>query len=437
MNQELREIMNNQPTINIGCLGSVTDGKSSMVNSICGIKTQRHSSEHIKNITIKLGYANAKIFKCSECPEPMCYESYNSKKKKACCTYCKNNYNKNVEMELVKHVSFVDCPGHNDLLLTMMSGVSVMDHSVVVVAASDEIQEKRQLKEHISAANVSELNNYLLCLNKLDLVDKETAKLKHKELKELIKDTPLEDSQVIPTSFNRGHNKNWLLKYICSELKEVSRDLESFPIFRITRSFDINKPGSSISDLNGGVLGGSLVKGKLEVGDIIEIRPGIVKKTNNGLCYKPLMTTITSIKSENNKLEKVIPGGLIGIGTDLDPYYTKNDAGVGNTVGHPGSLPDVYSEIEADYTTIDNFFEQKDKSIFNLRNGEMVLINVNSVSIACKVTSINDNKIKLNLVGKLLCLEENDIIIVSKKLSEGCKIIGKGLFTGGVKANRL
>ena len=437
MNQELREIMNNQPTINIGCLGSVTDGKSSMVNSLCGIKTQRHSSEHIKNITIKLGYANAKIFKCNECPEPICYESYNSQKKKAYCTYCKDNFNKKVDMELVKHVSFVDCPGHNDLLLTMMSGVSVMDHSVVVVAASDNIQEKRQLKEHIAAANVSELNNYLLCLNKLDLVDKETATQKYKELNELIMSTPLEGAQIIPTSFNRGHNKNWLLKYICSELKEVDRDLESFPIFRITRSFDINKPGSAVSDLNGGVLGGSLVKGKLEIGDIIEIRPGIVKKTNNGLCYKPLITKITSIKSENNKLEKVIPGGLIGIGTDLDPYYTKNDAGVGNTVGHPGSLPDVFSEIEATFETIENFFDNSNKNIFNIRNGEMVLINVNSVSIACKVTSITNEIIKLNLVGKLLCLEKGDIIIISKKLSEGCKIVGKGIFTDGIKANRI
>ena len=119
MSLNFNEIINNQPTVNIGCLGSVTDGKSSMVNSVCGIKTQRHSSEHIKNITIKLGYANAKIFKCPSCPEPSCYESYDSKKKKAKCENCESN------MDLIKHISFVDCPGHNDLLLTMMSGVSV------------------------------------------------------------------------------------------------------------------------------------------------------------------------------------------------------------------------------------------------------------------------------------------------------------------------
>ena len=431
MSLNYNEIINNQPTVNIGCLGSVTDGKSSMVNSVCGIKTQRHSSEHIKNITIKLGYANAKIFKCPNCPEPLCYESFDSKKKKAKCELC------NTEMDLVKHISFVDCPGHNDLLLTMMSGVSVMDHSIVVVSAADNIQEKRQLKEHISAANVSELNNYLVCLNKLDLIDQDTAKHKYDELNLLLQNTPIENSQIIPTSFNRGFNKKWLLHHICHELREVDRDLDSPPIFRITRSFDINKPGSHICDLLGGVLGGTLVKGKMNVGDVIEIRPGIVRKTAKGLGYKPLITTITSIKSENNSLETVIPGGLIGIGTDLDSYYTKNDAAVGNTIGHPGSLPNVFTEIEGSYTMMEKLFDYSDQNIFKLKPKEMVLINVNSIYIASQIKEITADTIKLNLIGKLLCLEEGDIIIISKKLAEGCKIVGKAIFTKGVKAELL
>ena len=416
MSIELNQIMNNQPTVNIGCLGSVTDGKSSMVNNLCNVKTQRHSSEHIKNITIKLGYANAKIFKCPNCPEPFCYDSFNSDKKKAYCSYCKEKEDIKCAMELVKHVSFVDCPGHNDLLLTMMSGVAVMDHSIVVVSAADDINNKRQLKEHISAANVSELKNYIMCLNKLDLVDKEKAITQYTELSQLIKNTPIEGSKIIPTSFNKGINKSWLLKYICSDLHEVERDLDSYPIFRITRSFDINKPGCDISDLNGGVLGGSLTKGILEIGDVIELRPGIVKKTENGLCYKPLITTISSIKSEKNDLKKVIHGGLIGIGTDIDPYYTKNDTAVGNTLGHPGSLPNVYSTINIKFHSLDGLFEHKNKNMFLLKENETILVNVNSISIACKVLTIDGEKVSLQLIGKLLCLEEGDILIISKKL---------------------
>jgi len=428
MNEELLEIINNQPTLNIGCLGSVTDGKSSMVSSLCNIKTQRHSSEHLKNITIKLGYANTKIFKCLNCPEPLCYDSYDSKKKKAKCNECGQS------MQLVKHVSFVDCPGHNDLLLTMMSGASVMDHSIIVVSAAEDINDKRQLKEHILAAKVSQLDKYLVCLNKLDLVDKDQALNQYEELTQLIENTPIKGSNIIPTSFNKGINKQWLLKYICTELNEVDRNVDSFPIFRITRSFDINKPGSSIKDLKGGVLGGSLIKGKMEIGDIVEIRPGIVKKINNVLHYKPLITTIKSIKSENNSLKKVIPGGLIGIGTDLDSFYTKNDNAVGNSLGHVGSLPDVYSEIEIEYSPLENMFNDTKQNVFKISRNETILINVNSISIASKILSINNDRVKLSLIGKLLCLEKDDIVILSKKLPEGCKIVGKGLFKEGKSA---
>ena len=193
------------------------------------------------------------------------------------------------------------------------------------------------------------------------------------------------------------------MKYICTELNEVDRDYESYPIFRITRSFDINKPGSSISDLNGGVLGGSLVKGKLEVGEIIELRPGIVKKTSNGkLAYKPLITTITSIKSENNSLTTVIPGGLIGIGTDLDPFYSKNDSAVGNTIGHPGSLPDVYSEIEAEYKPIDNLFENTNTRVFTIKKNDMVLINSLCLSNKDLVNLLKTPIVKTDLKVKIL-----------------------------------
>ena len=54
--------MNLQPICNIGTLGSVSDGKSTLVEKLTGIKTQRHSSEKIRNITIKSGYANLKIW---------------------------------------------------------------------------------------------------------------------------------------------------------------------------------------------------------------------------------------------------------------------------------------------------------------------------------------------------------------------------------------
>ena len=76
------EIIARKATINIGTIGHVAHGKSTVVKAISGVQTVRFKNELIRNITIKLGYANAKIYKCDnpECPRPTCYKSYKSDK---------------------------------------------------------------------------------------------------------------------------------------------------------------------------------------------------------------------------------------------------------------------------------------------------------------------------------------------------------------------
>jgi translation initiation factor 2 subunit 3 len=76
------EIICRQATINIGTIGHVAHGKSTVVKAISGVQTVRFKNELERNITIKLGYANAKVYKCDspECPRPTCYRSYKSEK---------------------------------------------------------------------------------------------------------------------------------------------------------------------------------------------------------------------------------------------------------------------------------------------------------------------------------------------------------------------
>ena len=76
------EIIARQATINIGTIGHVAHGKSTVVKAISEVQTIRFKNELERNITIKLGYANAKIYKCDneECPRPTCYRSYKSDK---------------------------------------------------------------------------------------------------------------------------------------------------------------------------------------------------------------------------------------------------------------------------------------------------------------------------------------------------------------------
>lgn len=76
------EIIARQATINIGTIGHVAHGKSTVVKAISGVQTVRFKNELERNITIKLGYANAKIYKCDndECPRPTCFRSFKSEK---------------------------------------------------------------------------------------------------------------------------------------------------------------------------------------------------------------------------------------------------------------------------------------------------------------------------------------------------------------------
>ena len=113
------EVISRQATINIGTIGHVAHGKSTVVKAISGVQTVRFKNELERNITIKLGYANAKIYSCPSCP---CYRSFGSAHPD---TFPCPIEGCDANMELKRHVSFVDCPGHDILMATMLNGAAV------------------------------------------------------------------------------------------------------------------------------------------------------------------------------------------------------------------------------------------------------------------------------------------------------------------------
>ena len=128
------EVISRQATINIGTIGHVAHGKSTVVKALSGVHTVRFKNELERNITIKLGYANAKIYRSFDkrCTRPVCYTSMGSNKED---TFTMNGF----KYELVRHVSFVDCPGHDILMATMLNGAAVMDAALLLIG---EIKEK-------------------------------------------------------------------------------------------------------------------------------------------------------------------------------------------------------------------------------------------------------------------------------------------------------
>ena len=130
------EVISRQATINIGTIGHVAHGKSTVVRALSGVQTVRFKNELERNITIKLGYANAKIYKSNDpkCPRPVCYASAGSGKEDTYTTKDGFTYN------LVRHVSFVDCPGHDILMATMLNGAAVMDAALLLVGKTSFLQ---------------------------------------------------------------------------------------------------------------------------------------------------------------------------------------------------------------------------------------------------------------------------------------------------------
>jgi len=384
------EIISRQPTINIGTIGHVAHGKSTVVRAISGVQTVRFHEEKLRNITIKLGYANAKIYKCS-CEAPECYKSFGSNvADKLLCDKCKS------DMVLLRHVSFVDCPGHDILMATMLNGVAVMDAAMLLISA-DQTCPQPQTSEHLAAIEMMKLVNIIILQNKIDIVMKKSAEAEsqYNDIKKFVQGTKAEHSPIIPISAQLKYNIDVVIDYIC-RIPIPIRDFTADPLMIVIRSFDTNKPGDDARHLKGGVVGGSIIKGILKVGDEVEIKPGYFKKDGDVTICKTLLSRIVSLQAEKNDLLIAVPGGLIGVGLELDPSLTKSDHLVGCVLGKPGRLPDVYNIIQAKYCLLRKLLGLKKEKVGKVRPivmSETLLFNVGSTSTAGNVIEV-DGKVK-------------------------------------------
>jgi len=318
------EIMSRQATINVGTIGHVAHGKTTLVKAVSGIHTIRSKIEKERNITYNLGYANAKLYKCLNCPRPECYRSFGSEKEdNPICDKC------NGKLVLQRHISFVDCPGHDMLMATMLNGAAVMDAAMLLVAANEPCPQP-QTSEHLAAVEIMNLNHIIILQNKIDIVIRDNSgKEQNEHIRKFVQGSKAQNSPIIPISAQFRHNIDVVIEYLC-KIPVPVRDYKSNPKFIVLRSFDVNYPGEEVANLRGGVAGGTLVRGVLRLGEVVEIRPGIVNKTSdNSFDVIPIFTKIVSLQAEKNDLIYAIPGGLIGVGLTIDPYLTRGDRLVG------------------------------------------------------------------------------------------------------------
>ncbi len=400
------------PEVNIGLVGHVDHGKTTLVAALSGVWTDRHSEEIKRGISIKLGYADATFRKCPECEPPQAYTTEE---------YCPIH---GVETEILRTVSFVDSPGHEMLMATMLSGAAIMDGAILVIAANEKCP-RPQTKEHLMALEIIGVDKIVIAQNKIDIVSKERVLENYREIKEFIKGTIAENAPIIPISAQQKVNIDAIIEAIEETIPTPERDLQSPPLMFIARSFDVNKPGTPPEKLLGGVVGGSLLRGKIRVGDEIEIRPGIRDEKSNR--WNPILSEVQSIMASGRFVEEATPGGLIGVATKLDPLLTKSDALVGNVLGLPNELPDVLMDFTMEVQLLERVvgLEQEVK-VEKIKMNEPLMLAVGTAITLGMVTSVRDDVVEVKL-RRPVCAESGWRVAVSRRVGGRWRLIGAGI----------
>lgn len=396
------------PEVNIGLLGHVDHGKSSLVESLTGKWPDTHSEERKRGISIRLGYADATFYKCRNCEEPKCYCTGNK------CISCFG------DGDPVRTVSFVDAPGHEILMATVLSAASLVD-GVMLVIGADEDCPQPQTEEHLMALDIIGIKNIVIVQNKIDLVDEEQLEKNYKEIKEFVKGTVAENSPVIPVSATNKINIDALVQALEKHIPTPKRDEKVEPKMFSARSFDINRPGEKIENLKGGVLGGSVIQGVLKKGDKIEIKPGVKDD------YQALTTRIVDINKSGKSVERARPGGLLAVQTELDPYITKSDALAGSIISLPGVLPPLRHDLKLKVKFLKKIVGTEEK-VDEIKTGEALMLSHGITRSVGVVTSAQKEKGVVEIKLKIpVCASKKDKVTISKRINGKWRLVGYGI----------
>jgi len=396
-----KSVEKEQPEVNIGLVGHVDHGKTTLLFALSGHWADTHSEEIKRGITIRLGYADATFYKDKD--------TYTNKKTKTA--------------KPLRKVSFIDAPGHESLMATMLSGSAIMDGALLLVAANEPCPQP-QTKEHLMALEIVGIKNVVIVQNKIDLVTEEQALKNYQEIKQFTKNTIAEHAPVIPISAQHNTNIDALIQIIEEVIPTPKRDEKKEPLVFVARSFDINRPGTDIMSLQGGVFGGALKQGNLKVGDNAEIRPGIKTEKQGKIVYESLKTKIIGLKTGGISVNEVGPGGSIGVLTSLDPSLTKSDSLSGNVIGLVGKLPLVHYELKLRPHLLDRVVGTKDElKVELIKKGETLLLNVNSATTVGVVDEIKKDHAHVKLKIPV-CASKEDRVTISRILGGRFRLIG-------------
>lgn len=395
-------------------VGHVDHGKTTLTQALSGEWTDRHSEEIKRGISIRLGYASCTFRKCKKCKGS---KGHTIEEK---CPSC------GTKTEVLREVSFVDSPGHETLMATMLSGAALMDGAVLVIAANESCPQP-QTKEHLMALDIIGVKSIIIVQNKVDLVPKEKALENFEQINKFVKGTVAEGAPIIPMAAQHKANVDILIQEIEKAIPSPHRDPKKPARMFIARSFDVNRPGALPEDLKGGVVGGSLVQGVIKEGQVVEICPGAKVEEENRIIWKPLTTDIVSLMVGKKKVKEVRPGGLVGMGTKLDPSVTKSDGLSGMILGEPKTLPPVLHAFTLKVNLLQRVVGTKEElEVENIKTNEPLMLSICTATTVGLVTSARGDEVELKL--KLpVCADKGTRAAISRRIGARWRLIGYGI----------
>ena len=237
----------------IGTAGHVDHGKSTLVQRLTGRDPDRWKEEKERGLTIDLGFAWALL--------PSGIE-----------------------------VSFVDVPGHERYMKNMLAGIEAVDIALLVVAADEGWMP--QTEEHVAVLDLLGVRDGVVALNKADTVDDDLMELAVLEISERLAGTSLEDAPIVSLSAVTGEGVDTLVAHLDALASSLEQQTGR-PRLWIDRSFPISGAGTVVT--------GSLLGGKLDMDQIVEVYP-------SGLTGR-----IRGIQTHEKAVTSVEPGRRVAI----------------------------------------------------------------------------------------------------------------------------
>ncbi|MDD5417453.1 MAG: translation initiation factor IF-2 subunit gamma [Candidatus Nanoarchaeia archaeon] len=397
-----------QPEITIGTAGHIDHGKTALIEVLTGIHTEKHTEEKKRGITIRLGYADCTVRYCAKC------KKYTTSKKCSC----------GGTTEYILKFSFVDAPGHETLMTTMLSGAAIMSGALLVIAANEQCPQP-QTKEHLMALDILGVKNIIIAQNKIDLVNDAQAEENYNQIKEFVKGTVAENAPIIPVSANKNVNIDMLLKAMAETYTVPEKPKDEKFIMLVARSFDANKPGAKIDELNGGILGGIIKQGKLRKNDEVIVLPGI----KSGEDFQKIKTKITSIFTGSKSVDEAGNGGTIAVATELDPSLAKSDYLSGTVLVRNEDDIKLYDTMDIELHLIERIVGTENNLEYSpIKINEPLLINAWTSKTIGTVSSIKGNSISCRLKIPV-AIEKGEKIAVLRRIDNRWRLAGYGIIT--------